>query len=178
MEPRECRASWIPGLVPSGAHSRDPLGPSRNDENYERDLSSPRRNSARVLQNITPQKQRAQGKPGALAGTRSLACKMEEAHERSHHRSTGIPGLPCAMVLTVSFVLAPETGLVCLRRRPQCVSIAADLISASGYQAHTTSPSAFVPFVFRHKGVHRIPRPTFVTIAIRPSYRARDGAMS
>jgi hypothetical protein len=112
MEPQECWASWIPGLVSSGAHSRDPLGPSRNDENYERDRSFPRRNSARVLQNITPQKQRAQGKPGALAGTRSLACKMEEAHERSHHRSTGIPGLPCAMVLTVSFVLAPETGLV------------------------------------------------------------------
>jgi hypothetical protein len=36
-------------------------------------------------------------------------------------------------------------------------SIIADLISASGYQAHTTSPSAFVPFVFRHNSVHRIP---------------------
>ncbi len=30
-------------------------------------------------------------------------------------------------------------------------------MSASGHQAHTTSPSALAPFVFRHKGVHRIP---------------------
>ena len=28
----------------------------------------------------------------------------------SHHRFAGTPGLPCAMVLTASFVLAPVTG--------------------------------------------------------------------
>jgi hypothetical protein len=31
------------------------------------------------------------------------------------------------------------------------------------------------PFVFRRGRVHRIPRPTFVTIAKRPSFGARDG---
>ena len=49
------------------------------------------------------------------------------------------------MVLTVSFVLAPETGLV--------VSVGGNAralprISASGYQAHTTSP--FAPAAARH----------------------------
>ncbi len=26
--------------------------------------------------------------------TRSLACEIKQAHERSHHRSTGTPGIP------------------------------------------------------------------------------------
>jgi transposase len=42
------------------------------------------------------------------------------------------------------------------------------VISASRDQDHTTSPSAFAPFVQRRKNVHRT-RPTFVTIAKRPS---------
>src|SRR5579872_5346715 len=32
---------------------------------------------------------------------------------------------------------------------------------ASRHQDHTTSPSAFAPFVLRRQSVHRIPRPTF-----------------
>src|SRR5579872_6118137 len=50
----------------------------------------------------------------------------------------------------------------------QCQSIVADLIPASGYQNATTSPSAFHAFVLRTTGVHRIPRPTFVTIGQTP----------
>jgi hypothetical protein len=60
--------------------------------------------------------QRAQGKPGARC-TRSLVCSVLVAHECSHHRFTGTPSFPCAMVLTVSFVLSPVTGLFCHRRR-------------------------------------------------------------
>jgi hypothetical protein len=41
-----------------------------------------------------------------------------ESTRVSHHRFTGTPGIPCAMVLTVSFVLSPVTGLCC-HRRPQ-----------------------------------------------------------
>jgi hypothetical protein len=48
-------------------------------------------------------------------------------------------------------------------------SIIVNLISASGYQAHTTSPSASMRVVCAQRRVHRIPRPTFVTIAKRPS---------
>jgi hypothetical protein len=44
------------------------------------------------------------------------------------------------MVLTVSFVLSPVTGLVCHRRLRKLPS--ANLTPASGRQDHTTSPSA------------------------------------
>ena len=56
-------------------------------------------------------------------------------------RSTGIP---CAMVLTVSFVLSSVTGLSCHRRWRKISS--ANLASASGCQDHTTSPSASSAF--------------------------------
>src|SRR5579872_1176476 len=58
----------------------------------------------------------------------------------------------------------------------RCVSIATNLISASGYQAHTTSPSAAPAHSSsRAVSVHRIPRPTSVTVAT-PLFRVRDGA--
>src|ERR1700733_12575728 len=44
-----------------------------------------------------------------------------------------------------------------------------NLTPASGRQDHTPSPSASVSLVSRHRRVHRIPLPTSVTIAIRPS---------
>jgi len=93
-----------------------------------------------------PKKQRAQGKPGARC-TRSRACSVESTRV-SHHRFTGTPGLPCAMVLTVSFVLSRVTGLCC-HPRPQEALLLENLTPASGRQDHTTSPSATVPFVWR-----------------------------
>jgi hypothetical protein len=48
--------------------------------------------------------------PGARC-TRSRACSVESMRV-SHHRFTGTPGLPCAMVLTVSFALSPVTEKV------------------------------------------------------------------
>jgi hypothetical protein len=41
---------------------------------------------------------------------------MKKAHEQVTTGSPGTPGFPCAMVLTVSFVLSPVTGLFCHRR--------------------------------------------------------------
>src|ERR1700693_1937973 len=93
-----------------------------------------------------PRNQRAQGKPGARC-TRSRACSVESTRV-SHHRFTGTPGLPCAMVLTVYFALSPATGLVCHRRSQEtCKKLARNLLlenltPASGRQDHTTSPSA------------------------------------
>jgi hypothetical protein len=49
--------------------------------------------------------------PGAQC-TRSLACEVNNAHERSHHRYPGTPGIPCAMVLTAYFVLSPVSEFV------------------------------------------------------------------
>jgi hypothetical protein len=63
---------------------------------------------------ITLEKQRAQGMPGARR-THSLACQTKQTHELA---TTGSPkhfDIPCAMVLTVSFVLSPVTGLFCHR---------------------------------------------------------------
>ena len=72
------------------------------------------------------------------------------------------------MVLTVSFALSPVTGLVC-HRRPQEALLLKNLTPASGRQDHTTSPSASRAIVESATRVHRIPRPTSVTIAKRPS---------
>src|SRR6266849_10058369 len=65
------------------------------------------------------------------------------------------------MVLTVSFVLSPGTGLSCPRRLRDDL---ATLASASGGRDHTTSPSASATFVSRAIRVHRIPASRIVTI--------------
>src|SRR6266852_3158784 len=47
-----------------------------------------------VQKTVRPERQRAQGTPGARC-TRSLACECEVAHEHSHHRSTVVdPAFP------------------------------------------------------------------------------------
>src|SRR5579863_442980 len=43
-----------------------------------------------------------------------------------------------------------------------------NLMPASRHQNHRTSPSALVSFASRHHRVHRIPRPTSVTMASAP----------
>jgi hypothetical protein len=50
-----------------------------------------------------------------------------------------------------------------------------NLAPASGRQDHTTSPYATSDDRLTRGRVHRIPQPTFVTIAKRPSARPRDG---
>src|SRR6266481_731731 len=109
----------------------------------------------------------------------------------------GSSGLPCAMVLTASFALSSVTssflppsprGLQA-HPTPGWADIAsARLDTSNGCQDHTTSPSTAAPFVCapanrsrklalrsplarRRCRVHRIPRSTSVTIAIRPSAR-------
>ena len=47
--------------------------------------------------------------------------------------------------------------------------------TGSTSQAHTTSPSASGAFVSCAANVHRIPQPTSVTIAVRPSYEGGTG---
>jgi hypothetical protein len=90
------------------------------------------------------------------------------------------PGLPCAMVLTASFVLSPAIGLSCHRRKrnAQALSPLDAGVEASGPHDFAVRKSAVRPRkdCARRFYVHRIPCPTFVTIAIRPSRRARDGA--
>jgi hypothetical protein len=123
-----------------------------------------RREAPEFYKILRLEKQRAQGKPGARC-TRSLVRKVESTRV-SHHRFTGTPGLPCAMVLTGYFALSPVIGLVCHRRSREL--LLENLTPASRRQDHTTSPSAFGAVVCSAISVHRIP-PASVTIAIRPS---------
>jgi hypothetical protein len=113
----------------------------------------------------------------------------------SNNEYTGTPGIPARNGFTAYFVLSPVTGLFCHRRlRTYVVSapgradpISATLTPASGRQDHTTSPYVAtslvrvlsiahrfiirpaIPLCARRCRVHRIPCPTSVTIAKRPS---------
>jgi hypothetical protein len=58
--------------------------------------------------------------PGARC-TRSLACKNKKHTSIVTTVTPETPGIPRAMVLTVSFELFPVIGLCCHRRRWNCV---------------------------------------------------------
>jgi hypothetical protein len=110
--------------------------------------------------------QRAQGMPGARRA-RSLACKNKKAHEQVTTVTPETPGIPRAMVLTVSFALSRVTGLVCHPRPRKLPS--ANLTPASGRQDHTTSPSALSALRRCALSASTASRPASVTIASRPS---------
>ena len=94
--------------------------------------------------------------------------QVEKAYERSHHRSAANdPALPARLVLTGSFVLSPAIGLVVT-----VVRVMRSIIARSQRREIRTTrlhrPRA-ARSVLRATSVHRIPHPTSVTIAIRPS---------
>jgi hypothetical protein len=68
----------------------------------------------------------------------------------SHHRYAFNIGLPCAVVLTVSFALSPVIGFFVTVAGVDSASINANLTPASRRQDHTTSPSA-------SDGIRRLP---------------------
>src|SRR6202012_2336392 len=89
------------------------------------------------------------GKAGCRADTHSLACKIKSTRVSSPQVCRNI-----RLSLRDGFngflrALPGEPGLLS-PSSSQCAP-------ASGRQDHTTSPSAFAPFVFRHQSVHRIP---------------------
>ncbi|MEA2918043.1 MAG: hypothetical protein QOJ15_10124 [Bradyrhizobium sp.] len=76
------------------------------------------------------------------------------------------PGIPRAMVLTVSFVLSPATGLSCHRRRRNCFHRLDAGVGASGphdFAVRRAALSSLAP------PASTASRPASVTIAIRPS---------
>src|SRR5207248_5790519 len=97
--------------------------------------------------------QRAQGMPGAQCA-RSLACKIKKHTSIVTTVTPGSPGIPRAMVLTVSFVLSPVIGLVCHRHR-QVTTYQLDAgVEASGPHDFTVRVSTVRQRCLR---VHRIP---------------------
>src|SRR6266481_8014565 len=91
--------------------------------------------------------------------------QMKKAHERSHHRYTGVnPAFPAQWLYGLLRALPGDQA--CLTPSPAL--LIADLTPASGRQNHTTSPSAAAHFVKRTARVHRIP-PRVDDVAQRPS---------
>ncbi len=106
---------------------------------------------------------------------RSLVCELERAHKRSHHGHTGNARHSPRDGFTGSFVLFPGTGLSCPRHRR---GVSGPLGPTSPSRRLDTSVGASEPHDFSVRGqcirlvhcrVHRIPHPTFVTTAKRPS---------
>ena len=106
------------------------------------------------------------------------ASPMARVQQRMHAAvttgSAEITGIPCATVLTAYNALSWVNGLSC-HPRLRDANITAGLIPASRDQDHTPWLVRPGPFVgLRHararsQSVHRIPPPTSVTTAKRPS---------
>ena len=118
----------------------------------------------RVLQSAHPRiSKRAQGRPGAL---RTHGPRATKKHAAEPQVRAGTTGLPCAMVLTAYYRALPgETGLCCHRR------FASSRKTSHLHRGARTTRLRRPRHVVRqttHR-VHRIPLPTSVTIAKRPS---------
>jgi hypothetical protein len=119
---------------------------------------------ARVMHEQCPSKDRGRRESRVPNAPAALRVKIENT-QVSHHRFTGIPGLPCAMVLTAYFALSPVTGLSCHRRLADTSAKLDASVGASG-------PHDFAVRSLVHSS--RAPkasiasRPTFVTMANAP----------
>jgi hypothetical protein len=111
---------------------------------------------------------RASGSPAA-----SYADK--ESIRVSHHRSAERSGTPCAIGFNGFLRALPgEPGFLVTipsATRKRCRRVDASIGASGPHDFTVRSPHHSSVDV---AGVHRIPRPTSVTIAIRPSPRAQD----
>ena len=80
--------------------------------------------------------------PGARCA-RSLACKIKKHTSIVTTVTPESPGIPYAMVLTVSFVISPVIGLSCHRRRRSCLHQLDAGVEASGPHDFAVRVSAF-----------------------------------
>jgi hypothetical protein len=151
------------------AHARSPrirISNSHDNHKYARAIS--RRDAPESCITFRSE-MRAQGMPGARCA-RSLACS-KKTRELVTTVTPESPGIPRAMVLTVSFALSPVIGLCC-HRHPADTSARLDAgVEASGphdFAVRKQAPSSEAP------PASTASRPASVTIAKRPSV-GRDG---
>jgi hypothetical protein len=118
--------------------------------------------------NHAPRKTEGAGNAGRLKRARSLVCNIKKAHELLVTTgSLDNAGIPCTNGLTAYSTFSPETGLI--------VSVVEQNSVHSTWRQHRGVRTAWLrrtrraSFVLRYRRAHRIPRPTSVTIAIRPS---------
>jgi hypothetical protein len=127
-----------------------------------------RRVASEGCQNLCPSIKEGAGNAGCPMDPRPPVQQKAQASATTGSPETS--GIPCAMVLRLIRALPGDRALL----PPSSMGRTIDLAPASGRQDHTISPSAKASFVratncaqrFR---VHRIPLPTSVTIASRPS---------
>jgi hypothetical protein len=104
--------------------------------------------------NTSPQEKQGAGNAGGFSHTHGLMYEWKKdmsGFTRGLAESTGIP---CAMVLTGSFVHSPVSVTFW---SPSPVDRLHRLSTSPGHQDQTPLPSAFVPHAMRHIRVHRIP---------------------
>src|SRR5205085_8258675 len=126
-------------------------------------LAFPRRGTHPSCCPNYPPKTKGAGK----AGCSPHPQPRTQTKKRTSVVTTGSPkqsDLPCAMVYGLFRALPGDRAFL----PPSLADRSANLTPASGRRDHTALPSATASFVLRHQSVHRIPHPTFVTIAKRP----------
>jgi hypothetical protein len=172
-------AALLSGFGPAG-HCRAPaldlhvkhLSHAREDVTPGCDSALPRHTSRPGDASSRPSiSKRAQGMP-VHERTRSLACKSKKHASKSPQARRNIRH-------------SLYDGFAAYTRSPRCPGLLATVVC--GFVTRKRDPSVggsgphdfaarFKPRSSRAaQSVHRIPRPTSVTIAIRPSLRARDG---
>jgi len=125
---------------------------------------------ARVMSEASLPRCRGRRECRALDTPAALCAKVKKHTSIVTTVTPETSGIPRAVVLTTYTALSPVTGLSCHRRPRKLPS--ANLTPASGCQDHTPSPSTKGALVSSAARVHRIPPPTSVTIAKRPSEEA------
>jgi hypothetical protein len=120
---------------------------------------------------LCPSRDRGRRESRVPNRTRGPVCKNKKAHKRSHHRFVRINRLSPRDGFN-GFLRALPGDRALLPPSPRNAKHCRELTTASGCQDDTTSPSASRRLVFAPHCVHRIPRPTFVTTAKRPSLRS------
>jgi hypothetical protein len=165
--PREGGASSIPEaarLKHSRLWNTGSSGQAGRRHRRRQQSAFPRQDLPEFCDSITLRKVRGRRECRALDAP-AASCVVENARVRNHRYAETI-GTPCAMVYGLYVLSSVNRAFL----PPSFAgSLSANLIPASEDQDHTISPSASAPLVRRHPCVHRIPRPTFVTIAKRPS---------
>jgi hypothetical protein len=137
-----------------------------------RALRTPKRGAGATLRRERCYPKRGAGKAGCPLHPRPRVQSVESTRVR-HHRFTGTPGLPCAMVLTVSSALSLVTGLCCHHHRRDAkhhhqLDASVGASGPHGFAVRLKCRSLSAP------SASIASRPASVTIASRPSV-GRDG---
>ena len=171
--------NWQPLILRSGAHPSRPSGSeavanSAMKRRVSKDAAPnhprphiPATRCARVIP-VSFAPKRAWGMPGGKR-TRSLVWK-KITHELVTTVAPVHPAFPHANGFN-GFLRSLPGDRLFVSVVPGKRQLLKNLVPASGYQDATTSPSASRAIRQRRQSVHRIPRPTSVTIAKRPSFK-------